>query len=176
MASLGSFDNNTQWPRTDGWVRCVCAIVGKGMSAVKKTPYVELFWQGEDGSFFNDQLYVTGNAISRLAMVAQRVCGLPKDYQLPDSKDLAVIELAKVIMGKVQGCEAMVYVESYSEQYMVKDGPEVGTMKTIKKHRVAPFTGYKKVEAGASPSEQPNPKSAEQLPSTDQNKDQDLPF
>lgn len=174
MATLGSFDNNIQWPREVGWILCTCTAVGKGKSSKKQTPYVELFWQGVDGSFFNDQLYVTPKAIGRLAIVAQRVCGLPKDYELSDKKEDAVVELARVIVSKAQGCNAMVYVEEYTEDYMVQDGPDVGQMRKIKKHRVAPFTGYKKPEDHKEDTQpQEPPKQPEQMATPPQD---DLPF
>ena len=149
MATLDGFCNEIQWPKGPypREVRAVCCEIKKGLSSKKKTPFVELFWSTPDGAFFSDSIYITGKAISRIAIVAQRVCGVPKDFQLPDNKDEAAIVLAKIVMEKAVNCTAAVTVEEYEEEYMVTEGPDTGKLKKVTKHQVAPFSGYKKLSA-----------------------------
>jgi len=147
MATLDSFCKNDQWPAGPYpvEVRAFCALVEKGLSQKKKTPYVRLWWATEEGAYFSDTIYVVGTAISRLAIVAQRVCNIPKEQELPDDKQQAAVTLAKLIMEKAEKCMAAVTVEEYEEEFMVKDGPDIGQVKKIKKHQVSPFAGYKRL-------------------------------
>lgn len=180
MATLDSFLNNTQWPKgpypTE--VRAVCCKVEKGFSSKKRTPFVELFWTTEDGACFSDSIYITGKAVSRIAIVAHRVCGIPKNINLPENKDEAVIVLAKLVMEKVINCAAIVRVEEYEEEYIIQEGPDVGQPKKITKHQVSPFNGYRQIEnkssTTTSPDAPPPPSDADAPPADDEG--QPFPF
>lgn len=141
---LSDFENNVKWPEP-GEIEAVCIKYEKGRSKNKSTPYIELTWSWGDGFEFSDTLYITGKAISRLSIVASRVCGISKDLELPDDKDKAAIEIAKLICEKITGKRAILIIEEYSETFIPQEGPNIGKPQTIKKHRVA-FSGYKTIE------------------------------
>jgi hypothetical protein len=120
---------------------CVVIDVLKGVSkGEKKTPYVEpVFSNGEDE--FSDSLYVTPKTVGRLCMFAQRVCGMPKDFQLPDDDKEAANEVARFIMTNSIGKKCIVTIEEHEEMFMPTSGPDAGRNITKKRRRVA-FRGY----------------------------------
>lgn len=147
--------------------RCRCLNCVRGESKVKKTPQLELTWRTDTGEFeFPDQLYITGKALGRLAVVAKHVCGLTAE--LPDNDQAAALELAGMIQDTVIGCDAMVTIESAQEVYVVRDGPEIGQKKTRERKRVA-FAGY-------APIDQPPGPKQDEPPTAGEVEDEGLPF
>jgi hypothetical protein len=145
MATLGQFENDTQWPREPGTYRAVCVEVRKGASQQKKTPFVELVWFTDEGYQFPDQVYVGEKTLGRLSHVARHVCNAPKDMPLPDDKKAASMAIAKHIYENAKGKSANVTVEQIEEEYIVQEGPDVGQKKKIKKRKVA-FHGYSDIK------------------------------
>lgn len=114
----------------------------KGFSSQKKTPQLTLvFSDGE--SEFDDNLYVTEKTVSRLAMVAKRVCGMDDKFSLPDGNLDAAKVLANYIFENVKGKRCIVKIEENEEFYVVESGPEAGRSKSKMKRRVA-FNGYER--------------------------------
>jgi len=125
---------------------CRCTGTEVGKSKVKKTPYLRLNWCTRDGQAFYDDLYVTGKALSRLNLVASRVCEIPSDTPLPDSDAEAAKALANYIVAHIQGKDAVVLVEEKDESFISESGDNIGQKVTVKRRRVA-FAGYAKYEA-----------------------------
>jgi hypothetical protein len=114
--------------------------VEKGVSSKKKTPQINLvFTTGED--CFDDNLFVTPKTLSRLCLVAKRVCKMNRTTVLPDDDNEASIFVAKFIMANALHKQCYVTIESNQETYVVEQGPDIGQTKTINKRRVA-FKGY----------------------------------
>ncbi|MFH1724301.1 MAG: hypothetical protein ABII00_06730 [Elusimicrobiota bacterium] len=111
-----------------GTYQCKCVRVAAGKSAKKGTPFVRLGWVATSGENIQDDLFVTGNTLPRLACVAQRVCGVAKDHSLPDDDEEAARHLARIIFDSVKGKSAMVTIAEELEQGRLR--------------RRVPFSGY----------------------------------
>ena len=136
--------------------------IGKGSSQQKHTPFVEpLLSIGEYD--FTDQIYVTENTLGRLCLFARRICGMPDNFELPDSNAEAAIAVAKFIMENAIGKEGIVTIEENEEKFIPTSGPDMGRTITKMRRRVA-FKGYDKYEPSTS---------VEGVP---EQSDDDLPF
>jgi len=127
-----------------GDYECRCTETRRWKSPKKGTPAVKLIWATQSGDMFDDSLFVTGKALSRLNLVAQRVCGMEAEHALPDDDGECAIELAKYIMANAQGKYAIVTIEEQPETIFHQDGPKVGQKETVMRRRVA-FAGYRAV-------------------------------
>lgn len=142
---------------------CVVLSAVAGRSKTKKTPQIELCLSTGERDF-EDQLFVTLKTISRLSLVAGRVAGMPKDYQLPDDDSECANVLAKYIASNVVGKRCIVVIEESEETWIPESGPDMGRKMTRMRRRVA-FGGYKKID----------PKQEHQKEETQPEND-DLPF
>ncbi|MBE3088173.1 MAG: hypothetical protein IMZ71_03540 [Chloroflexi bacterium] len=144
-AGMMSEANDMRWP-PPGWSDCTCVLAEKWKSPKKGTGAVMLTWTTTDGEYlFEDPIFVTTKAISRLVLVAKRVCAIPDDMAIPDDDVQAASTLARFILDHAQGKQARVLVEVHDEEYMVAEGPEQGQKKTKKRSKVA-FAGYDRVK------------------------------
>jgi hypothetical protein len=114
-----------------------------------------LSWETDAGEKFTDELYETARALSRLALVASRVCG--RDADLPDDDDQAAKELTDMIMESVIGRRARCQIQDYKETYTPRNGPNAGIAMLVPKKKVA-FAGYEPCEGQtAAPAADPEP-------------------
>ena len=145
------FPSNRSWP-PPGWHNCVCISAERWKSPKKKTPAIMLTWQTDDAEHtFEAPVWVTVPAIKQVNAVAVRVCGLPKDTEVPDSDEDALHFLARHIMGNAKGKLAQVQIVESEEEFMDQNdqSPTFGQMRTVTRSQV-PFAGYKKLEAKAA--------------------------
>ncbi len=127
------------WP-PPGTYTCECVAAEKWTSPKKGTKAVRLeFVSGEYA--FEDLAFVSEKTIKRLNLIAQRLCGMPKETPLPDGNPECASFLAKYILEHAAGKRANVKVEEHTEEYMVETGPDAGQMKSKQRRRVA-FSGY----------------------------------
>ena len=110
------------------------------VSKNKKTPFVELIIQTE-GTEFTDAIFITALALKRLCLVAQRVCGMPKETELPDDDFEAAESLAAYIIENAPGKRCEITIEEKEEIYIPESGPDMGRQVKKKKRKVA-FNGY----------------------------------
>jgi len=150
--------------------RHLCKVLGheKGRSSKKQTPQLELtLTNGE--CVFTDQLYVTGGAIRRLAMVAKRVCDSPEDFELPEDDGEAANAIASFIAETIDGKKCVVIVEENPEEFIAESGPDLGKKIQVMRRRVA-FAGYERHE------DQDEPETQQEQPIDTTVGDGDLPF
>jgi hypothetical protein len=119
-----------------------CIVIGfeKGKSKTKHTPQIELTLSNGETEF-KDQLFVTEKTLNRLCLVAQRVCGMPKDTAIPDNNLEAANFVAAFICENVTGKKCVATIEENEETFMSTSGPNAGRNMTKKRRRVA-FNGY----------------------------------
>jgi hypothetical protein len=144
---------------------CLISAATRGESKNKHTPYVELTISNGETEF-TDSLFISGAALPRLMIVALRVCGMPKDYELPDDDYECAEAVADYIKDYAPGKHCIVTVGELKEKYMATTGPDAGRTitKTIRK---VTFGGY------AAPTEE----SIAQSPSMEAGVNEDsLPF
>ena len=128
-----------------GTMRAICIRAGMQQSKKKKTPYIELTWEDSESKFqWTDSVFCTVKAISRLAIVADRVCGF--DSELPDDNNDAMGVMTDYVIENAIGKKALVTIEEKEEIYIPESGPDMGRKITIKRKRVA-FGGYAKITA-----------------------------
>ena len=140
---------------------CRCLKAEKWLSPKKSTPAAMLTLVTKDGMYqFEDPIFVTDRAISRLILVAKRLCGIPEETPLPDGDSEAAKELGRYIIGNAAGKDVMITIEEQSDPYIVPEGPEMGQTKDRKRRRVS-FGGYERIV-----SDSPSP----------QDTDDDIPF
>lgn len=170
------------WP-PEGWIEATCTKAAKWTSPKKKTAAVMLSWESLDARYnWEDPVYVTAKAIKRLNLVAQRVCGMPRETQLPDDDKAAANLLARYILDHAAGRSALVLVESQEQNFLYESGPKVGQKRIVKIHRVA-FAGYEPLadQAKPLPDEAPdlprNSRAPQPPPELDNEEpEEDLPF
>ena len=114
-------------------------------SKFQKTPYVELMIQTE-GTEFTDAVFITGPALKRLCLVAQRVCGMAKDTELPDGDIEAAEFLADYIVENAPSKKCEITIEEKTEKYIPESGPDMGRTVEKQKRKVA-FNGYNTISA-----------------------------
>lgn len=126
---------------------------------------------------FKDKIYCTDKAIQRLNLVAQRVCNMPPETELPEDDLDAAKFLARHILDNAQGCWAKVRIEENEEKYIIKSGDRMGQEATKMKRKVS-FGGYESMsDMPETPYDMPPNKNAPQGPPTEQiDDDEDLPF
>jgi len=164
-AGMVGFPSGQNFP-PEGTYLCECIKVEKSKSKVKGTPALNLEWLTTDHCYcFSDAVYVTPKTISRLNLIAQRVCGMPETFELPDDDLECAKALANVIYDSVVNKTAMVTIETNEEEYMVTEGEDMGKKKVVSKSRVA-FNGYGK------PIETP----VEKEPESSYTPDDEIPF
>ena len=135
--------SDLRWPPA-GTHLATCIQVERWISPKKKTPAVMLTWDTPDGQYhFEDPVFVTAKAIARLNLVAQHVCAMPPETELPDDNNDCASFLARYIMAHAKGRQSMVTVDAQEEFYMDKAD---GTKKSVMRHRVT-FAGYEPVES-----------------------------
>lgn len=163
-----------RWPPA-GWHVCGCTGASKWKSPKKGTPAIMLQWMTEDGNFaFEDPLFLTPKAMPRVNLVAQRVCGMDSETELPDDDKEAMRFLVRFIMDNAMGRRARVLVEEQEVKYMRED---TGTLGTALRKRVA-FAGYAALEPITTRTREPQ--GLEPLgdvrPLEEVKEDDDLPF
>jgi hypothetical protein len=139
MRKLGDIPLNNELPPA-GKYNAEIVDAKETVSKNKKTPYVELTIQTE-GTEFTDAVFITALALKRLCLVAQRVCGMEKETELPDDDFEAANFLADYIIENAIGCHCEVTIEEKTEKYIPESGPDMGRTIEKKKRRVA-FNGY----------------------------------
>ena len=121
---------------------CRCIEAKPWTSPKKKTPAAMLTFVSQDSLYqFEDPVYVSPKALSRLSLVAQRLCHLDKTIELPDDDMAAAKQLARYITDNAKGQDILLTIEESEEQYLIQEGPDVGNVRTRKRRRVA-FGGY----------------------------------
>jgi hypothetical protein len=119
-------------------------------SPKKGTAAAKLTFVTRDGEHsFDDAVFVSPKGLWRLALVAQRLCDMPKDTPLPDDNEEACKILARYIVDHATGKDATITIDERQESYMVTEGPEQGQKKEVMRRRVA-GGGYERIE-GAAP-------------------------
>ena len=160
-----SFGGNITPPK--GKYACRVINIDKGISQQKKTPFVEPTFSTESVDYedyeFTDQIYVTEKTIGRLCLFARRVCGMPDNFELPDSDKEAANTVAKYIMENAVGKMCIVTIEENEEKFIPTSGPDMGRTITKMRRRVA-FKGYENYKNESVPEQQ------------QQINDDDLPF
>jgi hypothetical protein len=106
----------------------------------QKTPFVELAIRMEETEF-TDAIFITAPALKRLCLVAQKVCGMSKDTELPDNDFEAANFLAEYIIENAPGKKCEVTIEEKTEIYVPDSGPDMGRQVKKQKRKVA-FNGY----------------------------------
>jgi hypothetical protein len=140
--TVGDIPTGSNDPPPVGPIEAKCFKAEKWTSPVKGTKAVMLHWQAGDGAYeFTDAVFVTTKAIGRLSLVAQRVCGMPKDTALPDDDAQAAAMLAKYILDNAAGRSAIVTIEEQVEEFIYSEGVNVGKKGTKTRKKVA-FSGY----------------------------------
>jgi hypothetical protein len=160
-----------------GWHSCVILSVLKGRSQKKKTPQIELTISNGETEF-TDQIYVTEKTISRLALVAKHVAGMPGDYNLPDDNAECANVIAGYIAANITGKRCLVEIEETEEDYVPESGPNMGRKMTRKRRRVS-FAGYKRIDEQKQVNENTSTENDFNLPednSSSNQSDGDLPF
>ncbi|HUW35266.1 MAG TPA: hypothetical protein VM223_26955 [Planctomycetota bacterium] len=139
VADIGMPEEN--WPPA-GKEDCRCYGTETWISPKKKTPAVKLHWVSLHGLYdFTDLVFVTPKALSRLSLVAQRVCGISKDTELPDENAAAAKFLGRYILENAKDKCATVTIEEQLEEFIYENGPNVGQKGSKTRHKVA-FSGY----------------------------------
>jgi len=165
--------SDNRWPPAGKYL-ATCIGVRKWRSPNKHTPAVMLTWRTPDDQFnFEDAVYVTEKTVPRLNLVAQRVCGMPDETELPDDNLEAARFLALHIFDHAHGRQAIVTIDEHAEQYMDEN---TGQKKTRTVRRVA-FAGYEAVEESTDDSfESPADPGGSTAPSPEPDEDDDIPF
>ncbi len=121
---------------------CRCIDAKPWTSPKKKTPAAMLTFVTQDGLYqFEDPVFVSPKALSRLSLVAQRLCQLGKAIELPDDDMAAARQLARYITDNAKGQDILLTIEESEEQYLIQEGPDLGQVRTRTRRRVA-FGGY----------------------------------
>lgn len=162
MRNVSDIGMGYNWPDV-GPHKCTCTKVEKKTSKNKHTPYLEIEWVTTNGDCFTDSVFVTEKTIGRMSMIAIRVCGLDRGYQLPDSDYDAMIELEKFLCENLQGKRAVVIVEEEEYEIMPENGPDAGRLIKKKRKKVA-FRGYEEIPAGSQAETKTANKADEDLP------------
>lgn len=127
------------WPPA-GIYTAECTVAEKWTSPKKGTKAVRLEFVSDQYTF-EDLAFVSEKTIKRLNLIAQRLCGLPKETPLPDGNPECASFLAKYILDHAAGKRAKITIVEQNEEYMVAEGPDAGQMRSKKRSRVA-FSGY----------------------------------
>lgn len=167
--------SENRWP-PPGKHLATCIRAEKWISPNKKTPAVMLTWATPDGEYqWEDPIFVSAKAVSRLSLVASHVCAIPGNIQIPDDDAKAAGFLATYIIANAPNKQAVVTVIQIDEQYMPQTGPDAGRLKTVKRSRVA-FAGYDapaSARAGGGNDEEPLPQD---IPADEVPQDENIPF
>ena len=94
---------------------------------------------------FDDIIYCTENTVKRLNLVAQRLCGMSADTELPDDDLEAAQFLMRYILDNAAGRWAEVQIEEREEKYTIKTGKDAGKEITRLKRQIA-FAGFRTIE------------------------------
>jgi len=165
-AQYGMPSEREVWPPV-GQVVATCTSAEKWTAPKKGTAAVKLFFDTPDGEcHFSDLVFVTIRAISRLNMVAQRLCGLSADTPVPDTPKEAAGFFAKYIMEHSASKQAILTV--VEEPYTVMDDKGNSINKTKKK---IAFAGYDRYESSRT-----QPAQADAQASPPQAEDDTIPF
>jgi len=136
------------WPDV-GEVIATC-IKAERCKARTGTQGVRLTFTTPDLQYqFSDTAYVTPKTASRLNMIAQHLCHLPKTTPVPEKPGEAVAFFAKHILENAVGNEIVLVVEVEGGTYMDSQG----NTRTSTRKKVA-FDGYK--QPGSAPAPTPN--------------------
>ena len=123
----------------------------------------------DDQYIFEDLIFVTGKALKRMILVAKRVCGMPDEFELPDSDDEAATLAARFIWTNATGKQAVVEIIDTVEKVLIESGPDAGRFKDFTRKRVA-FAGYEEVgKAEPSPANDGSVPAGEEPPGQDAN-------
>ena len=135
-----------KWPPA-GKVLARCVKAERWKSPKKGTLAVMLTFVTSDGQYeFEDPVFVTEKAMSRLNLVAQHLCAMPKSTPLPDGDKEAANQLARYILDNAVGCDAYITIDKQEETFLYENGPKVGQKGIRTRHRVA-FGGYDPVDS-----------------------------
>ena len=143
--TLGSIPVDKSFP-PPGQYPCTVTGVHKKVSKNKQTPYLEITLAHGDKEF-SDSLFITEKALSRICLVAKRVCGMEDNFELPDEDDAAVRVLTEYIFLNIIGKKTVVTIEENAEVFIPESGPDMGRKVTKMRRRVA-FSGYDRVPDG----------------------------
>ena len=115
--TLGDINTGSrEFPPIGGPYKSRCRSAKPWESPAKKTPAVRLLWVTADGVYkYDDVAYVTGKALSRLILIAKRVCNAPPTMELPDNDRQAAEILAEYIIDNAGGKWAMVSIEQQGQ-------------------------------------------------------------
>jgi len=143
MRNIDSFLEKP-WPPV-GKIEATCLNAKLLTSKTKKTPYINITWENPTGEYqWNDGVFCTVKALSRLALVAKHVCGFKEE--LPDNDDEAMGILTDFILANIIGKRSTVTIEEKEEIFIPESGPDMGRKVTSMRKKVA-FSGYEKTEA-----------------------------
>jgi len=146
MRKLGDIPLDNELPPAGKYNAEIVSAKKTFSKGASKTPYVELIIQTE-GTEFADAVFITGPALKRLCLVAQRVCGMEKESELPDDDFEAAETLAAYIVETAPGKRCEITIEEKTEIYVPESGPDMGRQVKKQKRRVA-FNGYNVIPAG----------------------------
>ena len=175
--------SNLTWPPA-GWWLATCLSAERWRSPKKKTAAVMLHWVTPDSAYeFEDPIFVTGRAVRRLNLVAQRVCGMPSDTPLDENDDAAASFLARYILDHATGKQAEVCIEIQKRTFMYESGPRIGQKGEQDQHKVS-FGGYRVPVDGTdappqsevAPEAEPEQDPADDYDPAQDGGDDDIPF
>ncbi len=156
--------NDGSWP-PEGPHLCRCIKTGSWTSPKKGTAAAKLTFTTADAQYqFEDLVFVTVKAMGRLALVASRLCQMPKDTELPDDDLETAKQIARYIVDHAVGKDVILTIETQKEQYMIESGPDMGNVRHKIRSRVA-FSGY----------DVPETEGEQELPETPEDSS-DIPF
>lgn len=132
-----------------GWHRCKCTGVEDWTSPKKGTPAKEIEFLSQNGESFTDMVFLTIKALSRLSLIANRLCNAPDGLEIPDDDGDAVEFLGAYIHDNAPGKFVDVEIVESTEQFMYEDGPNIGKVGTKTRRKVS-FNGYRRIAAAES--------------------------
>lgn len=142
--------NDIGFPSEDNFPPCgkhrvVVVHAEKWSSPKKDTPAVKLTFVTDDGDYtFSDLAFVTEKAIPRLNLIAQHLCEMPKETELPENNLNCAKFLGNYILQNAHSRKGIVTVAEYVEQYIPQTGPNAGRKMEKTKRKVS-FAGYEKI-------------------------------
>ena len=128
----------------DGTYTCICNSAERWTSPNRNTPAVNLTFSCLVDNIpyqFTDKAFVTVGAIQRLNLIAQRLCGMQKETQLPDDDESCAATLARYILDNAAGKQVNLKIISEQETFVNRNGEN----QTVTRSRVA-FDGYRRTE------------------------------
>jgi hypothetical protein len=172
-SEIGMPADKELWP-LEGDIVATCVQADRWVSPHKKTPAVRLTFTDAEGHYnFSDLVFVTAKTIQRLNLVAQRLCGMLAETDLPaDAKQTAAF-LAHYILAHARGKQVLLSVEIEEQEFVYTYGEKVGQKAVRRQPRVG-FAGYKRLP-DASDSVVP-PKPAALSPPATQEPEDPIPF